>query len=283
MDQRIILIGPPASGKTAVGKTLSAKLNFNWVDIDKSAEDLFGKTVPSIIKDRGIEFFRKIESLILTALAGQINISEESVEKRLDLSIFLDYLVDKDSKDYFDKNLIYKFGTAQILIKKSFYDLTQGNGATKIVVSAGGGIIEEELSRKLIKSHFKSFYLRCEINELHRRAELDEKNRVQNIGTSKHQDSESVVDEESFEPVRPLLFNQSSGSRVAVVSDDFLKERRISSYQKLTELLAKRSKFYEEADYIIDSGNHTIDQVAEIIIDKMIKSKKAPKVSDNLI
>ena len=61
MDKSITLIGMPGCGKTTIGKLLSKKLNYQFIDIDSYIEEKQGKTIDEIFKN-GEEYFRNIET-----------------------------------------------------------------------------------------------------------------------------------------------------------------------------------------------------------------------------
>jgi len=56
-----VIIGPPGSGKTTVGKALAKSLHIGFVDTDKVVEKKFGKRISDIFVDQGEEFFRDLE------------------------------------------------------------------------------------------------------------------------------------------------------------------------------------------------------------------------------
>lgn len=61
----IYLIGLPGVGKTTLGKTLSEKLNYHFLDLDADIEKSVGLTIPEIFNHRGEEYFRETEKLVL--------------------------------------------------------------------------------------------------------------------------------------------------------------------------------------------------------------------------
>lgn len=63
--QNIVLIGPPYSGKTTIGKKLSKTLNMNFVDTDEEIEKQTSLKVKDIILNKGIECFRDIEKQVI--------------------------------------------------------------------------------------------------------------------------------------------------------------------------------------------------------------------------
>ena len=58
----IVLIGYMGSGKSTVGKELSKKLNFNFLDLDNYIENKYNSSVSDIFDNQGEIYFRKIES-----------------------------------------------------------------------------------------------------------------------------------------------------------------------------------------------------------------------------
>ena len=56
-----VIIGPPGSGKSTVGKALAKSLRVGFLDTDKVVEKKFGKRISDIFVDQGEEFFRDLE------------------------------------------------------------------------------------------------------------------------------------------------------------------------------------------------------------------------------
>ena len=57
-----------ASGKTTIGKSLSKKLDYKFVDLDNFIVEKEGNTVNEIFKSKGEIYFRKTESLLLNEI-----------------------------------------------------------------------------------------------------------------------------------------------------------------------------------------------------------------------
>ena len=57
----ITLCGMMGSGKSAVGKILANKLNYNFIDVDKMIEIDAGKTIKKIFEEDGEQYFRDLE------------------------------------------------------------------------------------------------------------------------------------------------------------------------------------------------------------------------------
>ena len=58
---RAVLVGPPGSGKTTVGRLLAAELGVAFRDTDQDIERSQGKTIAEIFFDDGEEHFRALE------------------------------------------------------------------------------------------------------------------------------------------------------------------------------------------------------------------------------
>ncbi len=65
LPTRIFLIGFSASGKSTVGPLLAARLDYKPVDSDAEIERLQGVSCQSIIKRKGIDYFRQCEVSVL--------------------------------------------------------------------------------------------------------------------------------------------------------------------------------------------------------------------------
>ncbi|MEW6602521.1 MAG: shikimate kinase, partial [Nitrospirota bacterium] len=62
---KIVLTGFMGTGKTSVGKELSRILGYRFVDTDKLIEEKEGKPISLIFKNKGEDYFRKIEQDIV--------------------------------------------------------------------------------------------------------------------------------------------------------------------------------------------------------------------------
>ena len=63
----VVLIGPPGSGKSTVGKALAKVLAVEFIDSDKVVENSVGKKISEIFIDQGETVFRDLEFTALTA------------------------------------------------------------------------------------------------------------------------------------------------------------------------------------------------------------------------
>jgi len=80
---RAILIGPPGSGKSTVGRALAKRLGVEWVDTDQRIEDRAGKKISDIFVEDGELHFREIEQEIvlqsLSSVSGVLSLGGGAV------------------------------------------------------------------------------------------------------------------------------------------------------------------------------------------------------------
>ena len=62
--KNLVLVGMMGSGKSLIGKILSRKLDFDFIDTDRKIEDIEKKTISEIFKSNGEKYFRNIEEVI---------------------------------------------------------------------------------------------------------------------------------------------------------------------------------------------------------------------------
>lgn len=65
MSSRIVLIGPPGSGKSSVGKVLASEMNMEFIDTDLEIESKVGKKIGEIFLEKGEHWFRQIERQVV--------------------------------------------------------------------------------------------------------------------------------------------------------------------------------------------------------------------------
>ncbi len=65
----IVLTGMMGTGKSAIGKALSRKLNMNFIDTDAMIEKDVGYSIPVIFKKDGEKYFRDVESKIIKCVS----------------------------------------------------------------------------------------------------------------------------------------------------------------------------------------------------------------------
>ena len=64
MNNTLVLTGMMGSGKSSIGKELSNILSLKFYDTDSEIEKMLNMTVPDIFKNKGENYFRKIEEKI---------------------------------------------------------------------------------------------------------------------------------------------------------------------------------------------------------------------------
>ena len=65
MSHRVILIGPPGSGKTSIGRQVAKITNSVFTDTDHEIETKVGKSITNIFLEDGESFFREREKEIV--------------------------------------------------------------------------------------------------------------------------------------------------------------------------------------------------------------------------
>lgn len=69
----IVLIGFMGSGKTTFGKALAKKQSMNFLDTDALIEEQAGKPIAKIFEEDGEDYFRKLETEVLTRLRDTVS------------------------------------------------------------------------------------------------------------------------------------------------------------------------------------------------------------------
>ena len=68
---KIYLIGYTGCGKSTLGKKISRKINFNFVDTDDYIERKFNDTIYNIFRNKGEIFFRNLEFITFKELQSK--------------------------------------------------------------------------------------------------------------------------------------------------------------------------------------------------------------------
>ena len=71
---KFFLIGYMGSGKSTVGEKLAAKLNYDFIDLDKLIESDYKQTIPEIFSTKGEKEFRAMEHNTLKRLLEKDNL-----------------------------------------------------------------------------------------------------------------------------------------------------------------------------------------------------------------
>jgi shikimate kinase len=66
MPPRLILVGPPGSGKSTAARLVAQRLGTAWRDTDHDVEQVAGSTIADIFVDHGEARFRELESAAVT-------------------------------------------------------------------------------------------------------------------------------------------------------------------------------------------------------------------------
>ena len=150
--KNICLIGLMGAGKTLIGRELSKKLNFSFIDTDNEIEKYMGYKINEIFTKHGENYFRKIEEEIclkfldntnsVISLGGGsiINKNVRNILKKNSYSIYLKVKIDilikrlqnskkrpllKNKDKKFELNKIYEkrkdfYNNADLIIENNF-------------------------------------------------------------------------------------------------------------------------------------------------------------------
>ena len=136
MGKNLTLTGMMGVGKSTIGKNLAKKLKYNFIDVDRIIEIKEKTSINLIFKNKGENYFRKIESDItlselkknnsVISLGGgafQNNIIRKSA-KKLSISFWLDVPLDeliKRLKKSSQRPLLYKKNIEET-VKKIYFE-----------------------------------------------------------------------------------------------------------------------------------------------------------------
>ncbi|GIG54616.1 shikimate kinase [Demequina activiva] len=68
---RLVLIGPPGSGKSSVGRRLAELTGLGWRDTDADVATLSGRSISDIFLDEGEQAFRTLERAAVVAALSE--------------------------------------------------------------------------------------------------------------------------------------------------------------------------------------------------------------------
>ncbi len=74
MKKNLVLTGMMGVGKTTIGKIVAKKLKLKFVDIDSLIEKKEKNTIKEIFKNKGEDYFRKIETKITLLELKKVNL-----------------------------------------------------------------------------------------------------------------------------------------------------------------------------------------------------------------
>ena len=137
LNKNLVLVGMMGSGKSSIGKILSKKLEFEFIDTDNKIEEIEKKTISEIFMLNGEKYFRNIEeSISLKSLklnnkvialggGGYINPIIRKYTQKKCISVWLDWKTEtlinriKNSKK---RPLVMRLGNLELnklIIKRS--------------------------------------------------------------------------------------------------------------------------------------------------------------------
>ena len=64
LKKNLVLVGMMGSGKSSIGKILSKKLEFEFIDTDNKIEEIEKKNISEIFNNNGEKYFRNIEEVV---------------------------------------------------------------------------------------------------------------------------------------------------------------------------------------------------------------------------
>lgn len=124
--KNITLIGMPFSGKSTIGKIISGKLNYQFIDIDTYIEKKYNMILSKVVETFGNENFNKIEENAMLDMSGNYNIfstggsviyCEEGMKylSKISTIIFLDLDLDSliarmNKTEMKDRGIVFKPG-----------------------------------------------------------------------------------------------------------------------------------------------------------------------------
>ena len=74
--KNIVLIGMPGAGKSTVGVVLAKRLGYRFIDSDLLIQEQYGKLLPELIQENGVEGFWEIENHVNTGIETDRSVIE---------------------------------------------------------------------------------------------------------------------------------------------------------------------------------------------------------------
>ena len=136
MGKNLTLTGMMGVGKSTIGKILAKNLNYKFIDVDKLIEKKEGSSINYIFKNKGEDYFRKIENDItlselkknnsVVSLGGGafLNNNIRRNSKKFSISFWLDVPIDKLIKRLSksrQRPLLYKKNISET-VKKIYFE-----------------------------------------------------------------------------------------------------------------------------------------------------------------
>ena len=138
---KIVLLGYMASGKSAVGKILSKKMNLQFIDLDNFIEEKEKKSISEIFELKGEIYFRRIEGVYLQEA---LNLSENCI-----ISLGGGTPCYGNNMDFIKNNGISFYLNASI---QTIFDRLQGETSQRpLVASIGKENLKEYLGKHLFE------------------------------------------------------------------------------------------------------------------------------------
>jgi shikimate kinase len=206
MPNRIFLIGYMGSGKTTVSKILSRKTGASCIDMDQEIEKAEGISIRSMFIKFGEHEFRNKEAELLDKLCHVVSA--------------VDIMAGEST------------GTEKVLDTVSKYEAF-ANRKDDLIVSCGGGVILDDLNRKILNRQY-TIFLEARPEELFERVNGDAN--------------------------RPFAF-------MDIPDENERRQKFIELYKKREPL------YKETAAVTIQTDGKSPEQIAEEILDLLEKKK----------
>ena len=168
MGKNLTLTGMMGAGKSTIGKILAKKLKYRFIDVDKNIEQKEGSSINLIFKNKGEEYFRKIEceqtlfelrkdnSVISLGGGAFLNNTIKKRVKKLSVSFWLDVSVDeliKRLKKNKRRPLLFRQNTSET-IKKIYFDRKKTYNEADFRIKCKS-LKSEEIAKKILEFYEK--------------------------------------------------------------------------------------------------------------------------------